>query len=371
MPVSAAYPWSLALRLALRDLRGTRSGFLILLACLALGLMTIVGVGSITGSLAQGLVEKGRIILGGDMSFDLVQREVTADELRVLASHGRVTSVALVRAMARRAGGDSALVEIKAVDQSYPTGGTLSLHPAQSLADAFELRNGAYGVAADATLLARLDLKLGDRFSIGAATFALRAILTNEPDNLAAGIGFGPRVLMSQPALRATQLLRPGALVRWLYRLSLRSGEAPNDVKADVKKALHTAGFEIRTWKNVAPEFSRDLDRFSLFLILVGLSALLIGGIGIANAVASFVDRKTPTIAKLKALGASGIFVFCMMLIEVMAMAGLGMVLGIVAGAALPFVLAAALGALLPFPFAPALFPSEIGAGFLYGILTV
>ncbi len=77
------------------------------------------------------------------MSFDLVQREVTADELRVLASHGRVTSVALVRAMARRAGGDSALVEIKAVDQSYPTGGTLSLHPAQSLADAFELRNGA------------------------------------------------------------------------------------------------------------------------------------------------------------------------------------------------------------------------------------
>ncbi len=371
MPVSAAYPWSLALRLALRDLRGTRSGFLILLACLALGLMTIVGVGSITRSLAQGLVEKGRIILGGDMSFDLVQREVTADELRVLASHGRVTSVALVRAMARRAGGDSALVEIKAVDQSYPTGGTLSLHPAQSLADAFELRNGAYGVAADATLLARLDLKLGDRFSIGAATFALRAILTNEPDNLAAGIGFGPRVLMSQPALRATQLLRPGALVRWLYRLSLRSGEAPNDVKADVKKALHTAGFEIRTWKNVAPEFSRDLDRFSLFLILVGLSALLIGGIGIANAVASFVDRKTPTIATLKALGASGIFVFCMMLIEVMAMAGLGMVLGIVAGAALPFVLAAALGALLPFPFAPALFPSEIGAGFLYGILTV
>jgi putative ABC transport system permease protein len=371
MSVSVAYPWSLALRLALRDLRGARGGFLILLACLALGLMTIVGVGSITRSLAQGLVEKGRIILGGDMSFDLVQREATGNELRVLASHGRVTSVALVRAMARRADSDSALVEIKAVDQSYPNGGALGLRPVQNLADVLALRGGVYGVATDETLLARLNLKLGDRFSIGVATFAVRAILTNEPDKLAAGIGFGPRVLMSETALRATQLLQPGALVRWLYRLSLKPGEGPNDVKADVNNALPTAGFEIRTWKNVAPEFSRDLDRFSQFLILVGLSALLIGGIGIANAVASFVDRKTPTIATLKALGASGVFVFGMMLTEVMAMAGLGMILGIAAGAALPFLLAAAFGSLLPFPFAPSLFPSEIGAGFLYGVLTV
>lgn len=363
--------WPLAVRLALRDFRGGLNGFFTLLACLTLGLMTIVGIGSITRSLSQGLIEKGRMILGGDLSFDLIQREATAEELRVLAAHGRLSRVALMRAMARRSDGTAALIEIKAVDAAYPTAGTVGLNPPQRLQAVLGLRDGAYGVAADSTLAARLDLKPGDRFEVGSATFAFRAVLTSEPDKLAAGIGFGPRVIMSETALRATRLLQPGALVRWLYRLSLRAGETPEAARAAVRKALPSAGFEIRTWKNVSPEFSRDLNRFSQFLILVGLSALLIGGVGVANAVASFVERKTPTIATLKALGASGFFVFGLMLTEVMAMAALGMAAGIALGALLPFALDAGFAASLPFPFAPKIFPQEIGAGFVYGTLTV
>lgn len=371
MTSRAAFLWPLAIRLALRDFRGGLNGFFTLLACLTLGLMTIVGVGSITRSLSHGLVEKGRVILGGDLSFDLIQREATSDELRVLASHGRVSRVALMRAMARRADGEAALIEIKAVDAAYPTAGTIGLAPLQKLPDVLALRDGAYGVAADSTLAARLDLKPGDRFMVGSATFAFRAVLTSEPDKLAAGIGFGPRVIMSETALRATRLLQPGALVRWLYRVSLGAGETPEAARAAVRKALPSAGFEIRTWKNVSPEFSRDLNRFSQFLVLVGLSALLIGGVGVANGVASFVERKTPTIATLKALGASGFFVFGLMLTEVMAMALLGMAAGIALGVLLPFALNAAFAASLPFPFAPKIFPQEIGAGLVYGLLTV
>ena len=222
----------LVIRLALRDFRGGLGGFFILLVCLALGLMTIVGIGSITRSLSQGLVDKGRTILGGDLSFDLVQREATAGELHALTERGRVSHIALIRAMARRADGNAALIEIKAVDTAYPTVGSIGLNPSQPLADVLALRDGAYGIAADSTLAARLALKPGDRFMVGAATFALRAVLTSEPDKLAAGIGFGPRVIMSETALRATGLLQPGALVRWLYRLSLRPGETPKAVSA-------------------------------------------------------------------------------------------------------------------------------------------
>lgn len=121
--------WPLAVRLALRDFRGGLNGFFTLLACLTLGLMTIVGIGSITRSLSQGLIEKGRMILGGDLSFDLIQREATAEELRVLAAHGRLSRVALMRAMARRSDGTAALIEIKAVDAAYPTAGTVGLNP--------------------------------------------------------------------------------------------------------------------------------------------------------------------------------------------------------------------------------------------------
>ncbi len=361
---------SLALRLALRDFRGGFSGFWIFLACLALGLAAITGVGSVSRSLAEGLMQQGRIILGGDLSFELVQREASAKEQSFLSAHGRLSEIALMRAMARRADGQAALVEIKAVDAAYPVQGTVGLAPAQDLKDVLAEHDGVYGVAADPALAVRLDLHLGDQFKIGLQTFQLRAVLASEPDKLAGAIGFGPRVLMSEAGLRATGLLQPGSLVKWLYRLSLSRGEEADSVAAAGRAAFPSAGFEIRSWKNVSPQFTRDLDKFSQFLTLVGLSSLLIGGVGVANAVHGFVERKRETIATLKALGAPGGFVFRMMLAEVLAMAAIAMALGVAFGAALPFGLKAAFGTLLPFPLAPSIFPREIAAGLLYGVLT-
>lgn len=369
-PQATRLSLSLALRLALRDFRGGFSGFWIFLACLALGLAAITGVGSASRSLAEGLIQQGRVILGGDVSFELVQREASAPELNFLAAHGRLSRIALMRAMARRDNGQAGLVEIKAVDAAYPAQGTVSLSPPQKLADALAERDGVYGVVADPTLMARLDLREGEDFKIGTQSFALRAILVSEPDKLAGSVGFGPRVLMSESALRATGLLQPGALVKWLYRLSLFRGEPIDSIAPAMRAAFPAGGFEIRTWKNVSPQFSRDLDRFSQFLTLVGLSSLLIGGVGVVNAVAGFVERKRETIATMKALGAPGGFVFLVMLVEVLAMAAIAMTAGVAVGAALPFALKAAFGALIPFPLAPSIFPGEIFAGLLYGTLT-
>jgi putative ABC transport system permease protein len=365
----------LTLRLALRDFRGGFSGFFIFLACLALGVAAITGVGAIAHSLSDGLAQKGRVILGGDMSFELALREATPKERAVLATQGKIAQIALMRAMARTPQGQSALVEIKAVDGTYPVDGTVVLDPPSALTNALALKDSAFGVAADPMLSARLGLKIGDRFTIGAQTFDLRADLKSEPDKLAGGVGFGPRVLMSQDGLRATQLLVPGALFNWIYRLSLPGG-GPSDeklaaVSAAVKAALPDAGFEIRTRKNVSPEFSRGLERFSQFLTLVGLTSLIIGGVGIANAITVFIERKKPVIATLKALGATGGRVFAIMLTEVMLMAAIGMAAGIAIGSALPFALDAAFARVIPFPLAPALYPSEMATGLLYGTLTV
>jgi putative ABC transport system permease protein len=360
----------LALRVALRDFRGGFSGFWVFIACLALGLAAITGVGSVSRSLAQGLMQQGRIILGGDLSFELVQREADAKEQNFLAARGRLSEIALMRAMARRPDGQAALVEIKAVDAAYPVQGAVGLAPGQDLQKVLAAHDGVYGIAADPAFASGLDVHPGDQFKIGLQTFELRAILTSEPDKLAGAVGFGPRVMMSEAGLRATGLLQPGSLVKWVYRLSLLRGEQVDSVAAAVRAAFPAAGFDIRTWKNVSPQFTRDLGRFSQFLTLVGLSSLLIGGVGIANAVAGFVARKRETIATLKALGASGGFVFVVMLAEVLGMAGLAMAAGIPFGAALPFALKAAFGTLLPFPLAPSIFPREIAAGLLYGVLT-
>ena len=223
--MTLAYPaastrW-LPLRLALRELRGGFRGFYVFIACIALGVMAIAGVGSVAASLSDGLARAGRVILGGDLSFGLSLREATAPERAFLDARGRVSVAATMRAMARTEDGRTALVEIKAVDQAYPLTGAVVLDPAQPLAVALALRDGVYGAAADPALLARLDLSPGARITVGSAKIEIRAALASEPDKLAGGIGFGPRLLLGIEALRATDLLQPGSLVRWHNRVQL------------------------------------------------------------------------------------------------------------------------------------------------------
>ncbi len=185
----------LPLRFALREMRGGLRGFYIFIACIALGSMAIAGVGSLAASLADGLAREGQVILGGDLAFSLIQREADAKERAFLDGQGKVSSAATLRAMARTPDGQATLVEIKAVDKAYPLFGAVTLEPVEPLDQALAKRDGAYGAVADPTLMARLAIKPGARLTVGNATFEIRAALTNEPDKLAGGIGFGPRLL--------------------------------------------------------------------------------------------------------------------------------------------------------------------------------
>jgi putative ABC transport system permease protein len=364
----------LPLRLALRELRGGLRGFYVFIACIALGVMAIAGVGSVAASLTDGLAREGSAILGGDLSFSLSHREATAPERAFLDAQGRVSLAATMRAMARTADARTALVEIKAVDSAYPLVGAVRLDPAQPLADALALRDGAHGAAADPALLARLDLKPGDRVTVGAATIELRAALAVEPDKLAGGIGFGPRLLLGIEALRGTELLQPGSLVRWHYRLRLPDNNATDKtvktVMAAANASLPEAGWEIRTRSNASPALEQNVERFTQYLTLVGLTALLVGGVGVANAVKGHLDRKRDVIATMKALGATGGGVFTIYLIQALTLAGIGALPGLIVGAALPYLIMWGFGSILPLPLVPALHPGNLALALLYGLLT-
>ena len=206
----------LALRFAWRELRGGLRGFGVFIACIALGVMAIAGVGSVAQSLADGLARAGRVILGGDLAFSLVQREANDSERAFLGAHGTVSAVATMPTMARTGDGRTTLVEIKAVDDAYPLFGHGRDRPRHAACRRCSRGSGdAFGAAADPALLARLDLKPGDRITIGNAVLELRAALTSEPDKLAGGIGFGPRVLIERGCVareRAPAARQPGAL---------------------------------------------------------------------------------------------------------------------------------------------------------------
>ena len=232
------HPWlPVALRLAARELRGGLRGFYVFIACIALGVMAIAGVSSLASGLAEGLAREGRVILGGDLAFTLSLREAKTDERAFLERRGLVSVAATMRGMARAPDGRTALVEVKAVDAGYPLYGSVALDPQQPLPQALACRDGAFGAAVDPALLARLDLKPGARITLGSAAVEIRSLLSSEPDKLAAGLGFGPRLLISEQALRASGLLQPGSVVRWHYRLRLPNNDASDKAMGAVTAA--------------------------------------------------------------------------------------------------------------------------------------
>ena len=364
----------IALRLAWRELRGGLRGFGVFVACIALGVLAIAGVGSVARSLTDGLAAAGSVILGGDLDFSLVQREATDRERAFLGAHGTVSVVATLPTMARTADGRTTLVDIKAVDDAYPLAGAVATDPAMPLPVLLARRGDAFGAAADPALLARLALKPGDRITIGNAVIELRASLTAEPDRLAGGIGFGPRLLTSEAALRASGLLQPGSLVRWRYRLRLPAnrsgGGAVAAVESDARSRFPNAGWTIRTRNKASPQLERNVERFSQFLTLVALTALIVGGVGVANAVTSHLARKREVIATLKTLGATGGIVFAVYCTQIVVIALVAALIGAALGAALPFVIAWLFGAVIPLPVAPSLHPVEPALAIGYGLLT-
>jgi putative ABC transport system permease protein len=369
----AAPSRGLSLRLALRELRGGARGFGVFIACIALGVAAIAGVGSSAQALVDGLAREGRAILGGDLAFNLIQREATPAERAFLDAQGRVSAAATLRAMARTPEGRATLVEVKAVDGAYPLYGTVGTDTRAPLAELLARRDDTFGAVADPALLTRLDLKPGARITIGQATLTLAAALRSEPDKLAGGIEFGPRILISEEALRATGLLQPGSLVRWRYRVRLADRAGDGDIRrvtAAAARQLPDAGWDIRSRLNATPQLERNLVRFTQYLTLVGLTALLVGGVGVANSAKHYLDRKRNVIATLKAVGASGTRVFTVCFIEIMTLAAVGVAISLALGAALPFASAGVLGPILPLPFTPALHPGELLAAVAYGLLT-
>lgn len=370
-PGSSSDRLSTSFTFALRELRGARRGFGIFLACLALGVMAIAGIGSFARALTEGLEREGRAILGGDAAFTLVQRPASADELSFLEGRGHLSTVALLRAMARTSSGDAALVELKAVDGAWPLAGSVEMEPALPPHQVFAPVDGTPGAAADEALLARLGLKVGDRVLVGEAVFQIRARIVTEPDKLSTGVGLGPRLLVSRAGLDATRLIQPGSLVRWSYRLLLpdQSDAALDAFMIQARAKLGAGGFEMRTRDKATPQLERNVGRISQFLTLVALTALVVGGIGVANAVSAHLSAKRATIATLKALGASRRTVFATYALEIGLMAAAGIAIGLVLGAVLPFVVAAAIASLIPYPLAPRIDVAALALAALYGAL--
>ncbi|MCC7275479.1 MAG: ABC transporter permease [Alphaproteobacteria bacterium] len=357
----------LAFRLARRELRGGIAGFRLFVACLALGVAAIAGVGSFAAAITAGLDADARRLLGGDVELRSVHRPIAEAARAALLAAGRVSEVVEMRAMAR-AGDRRTLVELKAMDDAWPLVGTVETEPAGG-PEAL-LRGPGRGILLDPALLGSLRVAVGDHVRIGDAEFTVRGTLLREPDRATTGIALGPPVVIRDVDMAATGLIQPGSLVSYRYRLVLPPGRDAAAFADALTARFPDAGWRARTPATAAPGLRSFIERLALYLTLVGLTALLVGGVGVANAVESFLERKRTTIATLKCLGAPAGTVLATYLIQVLAMAGLGVGIGLLIGAALPWAAAAAVGDHLPVAARTGLYPGPLALAAAFGMLT-
>ena len=216
----------------------------------------------------------------------------------------------------------------------------------------------------------RLGLRPGEKFRIGEAVFRLAALIDRLPDAALGGLSFGPRVLIAGAALARTGLLRPGALVNYEYRIRLPEGgdadgldrAGPRRLSAGRLAVCAAAPTRRRRWSDCS-------TGSGFFSSLAGITALLVGGIGIGNAVAGYIASKTEAIATLKCLGASTGLVFAAYLLQILALALIGIAIGLMLGGAAPLLAGPLLAGLLPASLPVAVYWGPLGFAALCGLL--
>lgn len=359
----------LAFKFAMRELRGGLSGFYIFLACIALGVAAISGVNAVALSITSGIAEEGRTLLGGDVAFTTTQRPLSSDERSYVEGLGATSSAVTMRAMARKPdGSDQALVELKSVDDRWPLVGALKTEPA----DAASRLQESGTVVVDPLLLTRMELALGDTLKVGSADVTIIGTIVEEPDRLSDNFAIGPKLLMGTTTLGDSALVRPGSLLRYTERVAVDDLSEPalKALVASSKEKFPDAGWRIRSRGNAAPALTRNVERFSQFLTLVGLTALIVGGVGVANAVRAFLDTKSGVIASFKSLGAPAWFTFSVYLMQILLLALVGIAIGLLIGAALPLIAKTALADILPVGKAASFHPMALLTAVAYGLLT-
>jgi putative ABC transport system permease protein len=353
-------------RLGVAELRSGLQGFHVFLACLVIGVGAIAGVGSLSDRLNEGLKREGQPLLGADIEFSQSYRALAANEQRFFDELGKTSQVITMRAMAL-AREQSVLVELKAVDAVYPLYGALALIDGSD-ANAVLARGEAL---VEPLLLSRLGIQLGDSVRVGGTDLRVGGVIAREPDKISSGFALGPRLMMSREALDRAQLLQPGSLAVLRLRVKLADPTAVAQVEKRAKLELVDAGWGTRSRENVAPQLTRGLEQLTLFLTLAGLTALITGGIGIANAVKAFLDAKRRSIAILKSLGATTRQVLVVYLTEVVAVACVGILAGLVLGAGVPWVVRELAGEFIPVPIAAGLAWNALLLAAVFGMVAV
>ena len=333
------------LRLARRDLRGSLAGFILFFACTALGVATIAAVGVINAGITRTVERDSASLLGGDLVIEQPNNAIAEGDLPVqIPASSRSAQTIRTNAIAFASDERSLAVEFKAVSSAYPLYGTIETEPANALGELLSEGN----IIVEPSVLSRLGVNVGSVLRIGTGEVRIAGIVTREPDKIGGYISLGPRIFASIGTLASLDILVPGALARYEYRYALANPKSAAALETEIKAAYPGVNWRIRSNSDVQPRVARFTDRLATYLMMAGLTALVIGGLGIGLSVRAYLQAKTATIATLRCVGANARDIAMIYGGQIGLLALGGALLGILLGQLLPFLIAPLVATMLP-----------------------
>ncbi len=329
------------LGLAWRESRTTRRRLLLYMSSISLGVAALVGIDSYAGNINDSVREQSRSLVGGDVTFGSRGKwKASTDSLFTrLGAQGvtvaKVTTFGSMALVPRTA--TTRMAQVRAVTATYPLYGAVTTNPP----DQWSKLSGGMHAIVDPALLIALNAKVGDTLSLGYARFAIIAAATEVPGDPGMASVIGPRVFIPEASIDSTKLLVFGSRAEYDAYARLRSG-TPEDLLASIKPTLDRDSVRARTLSERQTGITSDIDDLSNYLGIVGVIALLLGGVGVASGVHAWVRRKIDSVAVLRCLGATSRQVLVIYATQAAAMgfagAAIGAALGIVIQYALPLV---------------------------------
>jgi putative ABC transport system permease protein len=351
--------WSLAWR----ESRTARRRLLLYMSSISLGVAALVAIDSFSANIVQSVKDQSRSLMGGDVSFNSSKPFPPAvDSLfDSLSHHGfsfaRLTTFPSMAVVPRNSG--TRFAQVRGVTDNYPFYGGVTTEPAGRWS---LLAQGANAIV-DPSILTSLNARIGDTLRLGFGTFTIVATIKDVPG--AAGIAemLGPRIFIPAKYIAETQLLVFGSTADRTVLAKLPPGVDPDKFVKPFKKRLDDQQVRTRTVTQTEMSTQDAIENLTDFIAIVGLVALLLGGIGVASGVRAFVARKIDTVAVLRCLGASSGQVMTIYVVQAAAMGLLGAAAGAALGVAIQFLLPQALTGFLPIDVKVTLVPTAVLTG--------
>lgn len=360
-------PWATAWRVAWREMRASKAKFAFVLLSVAIGVAALTGVRGFSQAFQKALLGDARSLMAGDLSarvFHLASPNEThqLDELKGVQRTVVTETVSMAEVE-----GDPVplLVSLKAVDPAaYPFYGSVVLRPAQNFRSALNDNT----VLVDDNLLVRLSTHVGARLKLGDRWFTIAAEIAQEPDRMSAGVGLGPRVMMTRSAMTAAGLLAPGSRATERYLFKLAPGTDIAQVRAQIEKILPDAF--ITDFRELNPNLTEGLDHATGLLSLICLVALVLGAIGVGMAMRAHLQQRIESLAIMKSLGATSADILRIYLLQTLFLGFVGGLIGIALGLGVQYAFPSLLGSLLPLHPALSVAARPMAAALGVGLLT-